>query len=205
VQWQDVLAMLSDLVERELVCGAERLMIGDFLDLVEEYFPQIGPYSTLARCGTHRFRVERRLDIVQGLAVGVDEGKAQGWRDIAGTPKIFMAELAFASDNASVSLRMYSADTLGQARAFYGDPASVDSVLALRSDGWRVEPNFHWGFMATGYAWTKTPLTVDEYCAYWVERISGTRELARPDWDSYWAMLVTDRIVESSGKEAFDR
>lgn len=205
VRWQDVLAMLSDLVERDLVYGAERLLIGDFLDLVEEYFPNIGPYSTLGRCGNHPFRLARRLDVVQGQAVGVDEGKGQGWRDIAGTPKIFMAWLGLASDNATVSLRMYPADTLGQARACYGDPASVDAVLALRSDKWRVEPKFHWGFMAGGYAWSRTPLPVDEYCAYWVDRIADTRELARSDWDSYWAKLEADQIVESLGKETFDR
>ena len=116
-----------------------------------------------------------------------------------------MAWLGFASDNATVSLRMYPADTLGQARAFYGDPASVDAVLALRLQGWRVEPNFHWGFTAAGYAWTTTPLPVEEYCAYWVDQIADTRELARFDWDSYWAKLASDRIVESSSKEAFDR
>jgi hypothetical protein len=205
VQWQAVLAMLSDLIERDLVSGAERLVIGDFLDLVEEYFPHIGPYSTLARCGNNPFRVARRLDAVQGLVVGVAEGKAQGWRDIAGTAKIFMAWLGFASENATVNLRMYPADTLGQARAFYGDPASVNAVLALRSEGWRVEPNFHWGFMAGGYAWSKTHLPVGEYCAYWVECIADTRELARSDWDSYWAKLEAARIVDSSAKEAFDR
>lgn len=205
VQWQDVLAMLSDLIERDLVHGAERLIVGDFLDLVKEYFPQIGPYSTLARCGANRFRVERRLDAVQGLAVGVDEGKAQGWRYIAGSKKVFMAWLGFASDGANVSLRMYPADTLGQARAFYGDPASVKAVVELRSRGWQVEPNFHWGFMAAGYAWTATPLPVNEYCAYWVNRIAETRELARSEWDSYWIRLAADRIVESSAKEAFDR
>ncbi len=42
---------LFDLVERDLVSGAEGLLISDFFDLVEEHFPLIGPYSTLARCG----------------------------------------------------------------------------------------------------------------------------------------------------------
>lgn len=205
VQWQAVLAMLSDLVECELVSGAERLLIVDFLDLVEEHFPHIGPYSKLSRCGNNPFRVARRLDAVQGLAVNVDEGKAQGWRDISGTPKIFMAWLGFDSENANVCLRMYPADTLGQARAFYGDPASVDAVLALRAEGWRIEPNFHWGFMAGGYAWSKSPLPVDEYCAYWVKGIASTRELSRSDWDSYWSELEAVRIVDSSAREAFDR
>ncbi|MFZ2542412.1 MAG: hypothetical protein WAW75_11665 [Gallionella sp.] len=204
VTWQQLLGALSDLVERDLVSGAERLLISDFFDLVEKYFPRIGPYSTLARCGDQRFRVERRLHTIQGEVVGTDTGKALGWRDLAGTPMIAMAWLGIANDNSAVCLRMYPADTLGQSRAFYGDPSAVDEVLALQSDGWRVEPNFHWGFTASGYAWSKTSLTVEKYCAYWVNEISATRELRRPEWETYWAKLQSDHIVEAVGKEAFD-
>lgn len=165
VPWQDLLAMLSDLVERGLVAGAERLVIEDLLDLVEAHFPTIGPYSTVSRCGANSFRLERRLDAVQRFAVGTDEGKAQGWRNIGGTRKILMAWLGHLSDVSAVSLRMYPADTLGQARHFYADPESVQAVLALRSQDWRVEPNFHWGFLAPGYAWAPSPCAVEDWPA----------------------------------------
>ena len=194
---------LSDLVERDLVSGAERLLISDFFDLVEEHFPLIGPYSTLARCG-QRFRVERRLDTILGEVVGTDVGKAKRERDLSGTAKIAQAWLGFAGDNSAVCLRMYPGDTLTQSRALYGDRSALDAVLALRSDGWRVEPNFHWGFMATGYAWAKTPLPVEKYCDYWVNEIGATRELSRPEWETYWVKLESAHIVEAAGKKAFD-
>jgi hypothetical protein len=149
--------------------------------------------------------LERRLDAVQGFAAGTDEAKAQGWRNISGTQKILMAWLGYPSDVSAVSLRMYPADTLGQARHFYADPASVQAVLALRSQDWRVEPNFHWGFMAPGYAWAPSPCAVEDYCAYWVEHIGGSRELARSEWDSYLATLQANRILDASGKEAFEQ
>jgi len=205
VPWQDVLGTLSDLVAHDLVHGAERLVIGDFLDLVDTHFPNIGPYSTLSRCGNHRFRLERRLDIVQGLALGTDEGKGPGWRDIGGTPKIFMAWLGLSSDASAVSLKLYPADTLGQARAFYADPASVRDVLALRSDGWNMQPNFHWGFMSGGYAWSASPLELEPYCQYWIDHIATTRELERPEWPSILARLTADRILDASGQDVFDR
>lgn len=204
VTWQRLLEVLSDLIERDLVSGAERLLISDFFDLVDEHFSYLGPYSTLARCGNHRFRIERRLDTIQGEVVGTDVGKALGWRNIAGTAKIAMAWLGFASDRSAACLHMHPADTLGQARALYGDPTAVNAVLGLRSDGWRVEPNFHWGFMAGGYAWSKTPLPVEDYCAYWVKEIGATRELTRSEWEAYWAKLESDHIVECAAKEAFD-
>lgn len=77
VTWQQLLEVLSDLVERDLVFGAERLLISDFFDLVEKHFPLIGPYSTLARCGDKCFRLERRLDTILGEVMGTDVGKGK--------------------------------------------------------------------------------------------------------------------------------
>ena len=202
VKWQELLGVLFDLVERDLVTGAERLLLSDFFDLVEEHFPRIGPYSTLARCGDKPFRVGRRLDTILGVVVGTDVGKAKGGRDLSGTAMIAMAWLMFADDK--VRLRMYPGDTLTQARALYGDRSALKAVLALQSDDWRVEPNFHWGFMATGYAWAKTPLQVNKYCDYWVGEIGTTRELSRLEWEAYWAKLESAQIVEDGAKEAFD-
>lgn len=205
VRWQDVLEVLADLVERNLVHGAERMVVSDFLGFVEENFLHIGPYSSLRRCGDSAFRIDRRLDIVQGLATGSDEGKGQGWRDIEGSDKVYMAWLGYDPDSKLVSLKMYPADTLGQARAFYRDPESVKAVLDLRADGWQVRPNFHWGFAARGYAWCTSPLAVEGYCEYWIKEIQGTREVARLEWDAYWARLEADGIVDQSGREAFDQ
>src|SRR6266852_1434532 len=58
--------------------------------------------------------------------------------------------------------------------------------------------------MAGGYAWSKTPLPVDKYCAYWIKEIGATRELSRPEWETYWAKLQAAQIVETGGKDAFD-
>lgn len=202
VTWQHLIEVLSDLVERDLVSGAEHLLISDFFDLVEEHFPLIGPYSTLARCGDKCFRLERRLGTILGEVVGTDVGKAKGARDISGTAKIAMAWLGFTGDK--VCLRMYPGDTLTQSRALYGDRSALKAILSLKSDGWHVAPNFHWGFMATGYAWANTPLQVEKYCDYWADEIGATRELSRPEWESYWAKLESAKIVEAAGKVAFD-
>lgn len=205
VRWQDVLAMLSNLLERGLVHGAERFVIEDFLELVEEHFPHLGPYATLSQCGSNGFRLSRRLDAIQGLAVGSTEAKDEGWRDLEGTPKIFMAGLLYLAESSAVSLQMFPADTLGQARPFYADPASVRDVLALRSDGWRIRPNFHWGFTQTGYAWASSPVGVEDYCAYWLARIEVTREVARHEWPAYLSTLVADRIIDESGRATFEQ
>jgi hypothetical protein len=204
VDWQTLLAAFSDLIERSLVSGAEQLLVADFLELVEAYFPRIGPYSTLARCGSQPFRLERRLDTVLGKAVDIPDTPEAGRRDLSGTDKIAMAYLKYSPKESSVCLRMYPADTLRQSRDLYGDRAAVEAVLALRNDGWQVDPNFHWGFMAKGFAWANTPCSLEEYCTFWVKEIGKTVELPRTEWNSYWARLESARIVEPAGKQQFD-
>ncbi len=148
--------------------------------------------------------MERRLDAIHGDVVGTAVGKGLGWRDLTVTPTLAMAWLGLSSDASTVRLCMYPGDTLGQSREFYGNPSVVQAVLELKRDGWQVEPNFHWGFMTGGYAGSKTPLSVEKYCAYWIAEIGGTRELSRSEWDAYWNKLERNHIVEASGKEAFD-
>ena len=133
--------------------------------------------------------------------MGTDVGKAKGARDLSGTAKIAMAWLGFTGDK--VCLRMYPGDTLTQSRALYGDRSGLNAILALQSDGWHVEPNFHLGFMATGYAWAKTLLPVEKYCEYWINEIGNTNELSRSEWEDYWVKLEHDKIVEANAKEAF--
>lgn len=204
VSWQQLLAALSDIVARDLVSGAETLLLTDFLALVEEHFPEIGPHSTLERCGGNRFRVERRLDALLGQAANSDVGKGPGLRDIVGSPSVTLAALRFEEDDSEVRLILWPADTLEQSRSFYADPAVVDAVLALRNTGWRVHPNFHWGFMATGYAWSKSALPVDAYCAYWLREIETTRGVPRSEWNSYWTHLESTGVVTATDRAAFD-
>jgi hypothetical protein len=203
VRWQELLGVLIDLVERDLVTGAERMLFSDFFDLVEKHFPRIGPYSTLARCGENAFRRRCRLDGILGEVVGTDVGKEKGARDLPGSGKVTMAWLGF--EDSKVSLRIWPGDTLSQSRALYTDHISLKAILALRSDGWRVEPNFHWGFMASGLAWMKTPLPVEKYCDYWVKKIGTTHELTRSEWKDYWVELEDARMVERDEKKAFDK
>lgn len=203
VSWQDLLKVFSDLVEHNLVTGAEQMILTDLLDFAEKHFSDIGPFTTLARCNGKAFRIERRLDSILGEAMNLPGGQHKGERDLSGTAIAALVRLKFAEDK--VRLLVWPGDTLGQARAFYRNPTAVSALLHLQSDGWIIDPNFHWGFMAPGYAWAETPLSVEDYCNYWVKEIGSTRELARSEWGEYWTKLECDQVVGSNGREAFDK
>jgi hypothetical protein len=108
------------------------------------------------------------------------------------------------SEKRLVELRLWPADTLQQARSFYSRPETVERVLKLQNEGWKVSPNFHFGFMASGCCWTNTTVPAAEYMKYWLEHINDTAQIERSDWDEYWRKLVNLKIAASEDREDFD-
>jgi hypothetical protein len=106
---------------------------------------------------------------------------------------------------ARVGLHLYPADTLTQARALYGEQARLKRLLDMRSNGWSIGPNFHFGFMTKGLTWTHTTLDTDTYVAYWAERIEQLGALRRDDWRQELDRLRRDGIVNDDDVEQFQR
>ena len=78
-------------------------------------------------------------------------------------------------------------------------------MLSLRDDGWIVEPNFHFGHMAKGLAWTTADAPLEEYVAYWREQIEGTGQCTREKWEEFWRELVQRRFARTDEKVQFDQ
>lgn len=200
ISWRDVLATFTDLAleKRGLVSGAERMILADFLDFVGRNFPQLGPFKTLARCEAEPSRVARRLQTILSEVLGSDDATLPGTHTSVTT-----AYLVY--ESRQVKLDMYPADTLQQARACYDRPNVVERILMLEREGWRVRPNFHFGFMAKGFCWTKTTLPLAEYLYHWQQNIRNTAQIERRHWDDYWDKLLKAKIAEASDREDFNR
>ncbi len=95
-----------------------------------------------------------------------------------------------------VALHLYPADTLTQARALYTKPHPVERLLALRERGWRLQPNFHFGFMEKGLTWTRSLLDVEVYAAYWTEHISGLGAYRRDSWEEALKGLIAAGVFD---------
>src|SRR5437660_12660343 len=88
-----------------------------------------------------------------------------GWNYLADST-VDRAYLKFEEASQHIWLTVFPADTLTQAKAFCTRPSAVSSVLSIRDRGWNVTPNFHFGHMARGLAWTTTDARLEEYVAY---------------------------------------
>ncbi|NEX60234.1 hypothetical protein [Noviherbaspirillum galbum] len=210
VAWQELLEALADLSVRGLVSGCEQQLIDDFLEFAEHYFPQVGPYSTLRRAERSRARLERRLDSVLALALGVEEMTRQelGSRHLPALPKgqqrsVEMAFLKLDRAGKRVLLILYPGDTLSQARVLYQRADAVRGLLNL--PGWTVRTNFHWGHLTSGLCWSHGDINPATYIDYWIARIAKVKMLPRSKWDEHWAALENLHIVAPEDRPEFDR
>jgi hypothetical protein len=174
VVWRDVLEAFIALRERNLVAGTEAALLDDFLLYTEDYFPDLGPFRTLALAHGNLFRQNRRLRQLLGEAVGL-EAVIDGWGPYVDTPAGDLigtkTYLPMTDDREQIRLAFFPADTLSQARAFYSRPAAVAGVTSLAGQpGWHVEANFHFGHMQRGYCWTTSTHDPDAYIALWEQR-----------------------------------
>lgn len=211
VLWRQLLEELVALSEpeRRLVAGAEAQVLDDFLRYVEDHFPDLGPFRTLALARGNRARQNRRLRQLLGESTGLEAlpGSYGPYVIQSSAPAIGAnIVLRIAEDAEAVELSLFPADTLGQARDFYTARdrlADIDAITAR--PGWDVLPNFHFGHMQPGFCWTHTDRAVEEYVALWSERIATATMVRRDDWPQYWQWLEAERIAKPSDRAEFQR
>lgn len=103
-----------------------------------------------------------------------------------------------------LELHLYPGDTLEQAQALYREPRRMEGLLGLRDGGWKLRPNFHFGFMATGLTWTESRIDTDAYAKYWLGRIETLGIFRRVDWDRELDTLIADGIFDPADRAQFD-
>jgi hypothetical protein len=205
VSWRDLLAAWSGLVQSEMVAGTERMVISDFLDFAECYFPRLGPFTTLTQCRDNQFRIDRRLKaILDEIGGGLTTRNYLECPDRSTLDRVY---LEIDEGMQEIRLVVYPADTLTQARAFYSCPEVVSALMALRDggSGWGIEPNFHFGFMAKGLVWTTSDAPLEDYIAFWSEKIAIAESIDRGKWERFWMELVQRRFARADEKKKFDQ
>lgn len=204
LRWRDLLGDLADLASRGLVAGAEAGVIEDFLEYTEAHFETLLPFSTLRVCRGSAYRQQRRLRSVLTEASGIEARQDRRPSvPLPGATSVDRAYLELADEE--IALNIWPADTLQQARALYTRPEAIDGLRGLRTVGWRLRPEFHFGHMAKGLAHTHGPLPVDGYMDLWIAEIARTRQVKREDWDKYWEWLLEHGLAVPNDRGDFRR
>lgn len=206
ISWRDVLGTFNDLADekRGLTSGAEQKILDDFLKFVDMNFSQLGPFNTLRRCKMVSSRIDRRLRTILSEVLGNDDAALPGTHAAIKTAYLGYKDADQKDTNRQVELTMYPADTLAQARALYARPNVVERLHTLEHEGWQIWPNFHFGFMAKGFCWTTSTISLEQYVSYWQTNIGNTEQIARHEWDKFWDKLVEAGIANSADRKKFD-
>jgi hypothetical protein len=210
ISWRQILLVFDAFAneERGLTAGAERIILQDFLTFVDRNFPRLGPFNLLRSCAGDPSRLLRRLRAIidEAQIGGQPTGDSSRVGIILPGQHLTVISAYLVYENGQVVLKMFPADTLEQAREFYGRPKAPQQVSALHSKGWTISPNFHFGYMAKGLCWTKAKasVSVDDYMRYWQNHIRQTRQLDRPDWPTFWNELVKLGFAQKADREQFD-
>lgn len=210
VSWRDILDAFADLVDadRSLAGGAEKALIEDFLEYCQRHFSRLLPFSTLRRCAGDKQRMRRRFAAVLS-AIAPDPQDADGHKlmlpEAACVERAYLDADPLGSDpTARVSIWMFPADTLGQARHLWPHADKVRALRGLLDSGWELHPHMHFAYRGTQLLHTFGPIDVDGYIDYWHENIGTTNALKPSQWSNYWQRLADAGIADPDDRARFD-
>jgi len=202
--WRKVVERLTTLVSANVLHGAERMIVDDCLQFVDEDFPYLNPYDSFGQCKTSRQLLQRRCRAVLEAAA---PGRVE-WQPKWGTHYILlnqpfpvkMCGLYPSKGDVvdQIELAIYPGDTMAQARAFFAylSRHGTDRLLALKGRGWKISPNFHFGFIQRGFGHgVNTTLSLEEYIRYWAEHPIKQVSLAEQKFDEALQTFVSTGMI----------
>lgn len=139
--WHELLRAWWQLLERDLLAPAERLLIEDLASFAEQHFPHLLPFSTLTEAGDHPLRRQRSLTALLQQATGLQQirpslldGAEAMLEEALGTRCI--QRLMLHRDGDTLVLGTAAGELKGQALAFYGTSRAERAVTLT----WRPTP-----------------------------------------------------------------
>ena len=173
--WKDIVRAWGRLLESGHLGVAETVLLGDFLDYVEQHFPRLRPYSKVGP-------VRHRTGGASGVAAARSSkpsasspehvGLPPGWGHFIDLPGDLCArKVGFfpqrRGEEMALVLEIVPGDTMGQARRMYRSVELEALAELLEEERWSAEPNFHLMFMTTGFFHQRPRQSVADYWSAW--------------------------------------
>jgi len=210
--WKDIVRAWGRLLESGHLGVAETVLLGDFLDYVEEHFPRLRPYSRVSLCGRDRWRLRRRCRaILEAIASSPEHvGYHRGWGHFIDLPGDLCArKVGFfprgRGDETALVLEIVPGDTMGQARRMYRAVELDELTKLLEEERWSAEPNFHLMFMTTGFFYPRARQSVADYWSTWASHRKLIKQWKRPAFSAAFEALLELGVVEPGARAMFDK
>ena len=158
LEWSDILEGVLRYIHSGIPPFGSREIARDFLSFVEELHPELTPYRTFELCGDRPEALRRRVNLLIHDLIAEKENLEYGYDNRNDWPYILRKEkiaerIAFGTDSNSDRkkfwVRLWPADTVGQADRFFDAVNKSDFLNLEASHGWKVRPNLHFSFLGT--------------------------------------------------------
>ncbi len=210
VTWASIVDAWANLLQANALGPAERVLVDDFLELVERHFDHLRPFSRVGMCEDSEFRLRRRarnllVDLVGENAV--DDHR--GWGTCVLLPKPNGAAatmIGFFPNDPGTDLRIEVAlgDTLKQSRALYERFDYSATVQALVKAGWETQTNLHGMHMTKGLFYPAPVSDPERYWSLWPEHLEWIRPWPRKEFTELFALLLEQGLARADERPSFD-
>ena len=209
VTWKEIVLAWGGLLDAGHLGSAEAVLLGDFLDYVEEHFSHLRPYSKVALCGQDEGRLKRRCQmLLQSIAGEAHVQYHRGWSwfillsDVQSARQVGLMPKR-AADGLGLVVEIDPGDTMGQAKKLYAH-CDMAEVLALREHGWTVEPNLHVAHMTLNLLWTHTTIPLDDFWRFWVANPKWLQQVQRARFEEAFESFVANGLATQADRAAYD-
>ncbi len=199
LSWRSIIDILNSLLEENQLSFAERNLIEDFLDYINDEYAWLKPYNNLSLCKNNKWLMDKRCgDILTEIFNGKELKYHKGWKyyiDTTDTDGI-VREVALDYSENHITLWMYAGDTMVSARKLY-ERINIDEIEKLKDEGYRIRTNFHISYRGTGLVWfDSTNVSLTDYIEYW--RRNEINQVSREELKDYYEKLVEDKIIDKN-------
>lgn len=197
--WSSIIEWMTQFSRADQFNYGERLIVDDFLDLVQAQFSSLNPFDRLDKCrGNRKLITKRAKNILQECLVEDSLVSVQlhhNWGHYIELDSSFKSIRKIGliiNKNNDLELSLYFGDTQGQSKELY--PININP-LEFNEQGWEVRPNFHFAFMTSNKIWFRSENT-HHYIKYWNEHAKSLKQLpSHESIKAYLQNLVINKVV----------
>jgi len=209
ITWKDIVEAWGRLLEAGHLGAAEAVLLGDFLDYVEEHFATLRPYSKVGLCGTDHDRLRRRCKALLINLAGEKQVKYhRGWGWYIALEKAQPATQLGLScegegEDTCLLFDVALGDTTSQGRLMMENLA-LESILELEEHGWEVRTNFHYMHMQKILWWSTAMTSLQKYWSLWEEHPEWLRQWKESEFEEAWRTMLNSGLVKETDRVAFE-
>lgn len=201
LSWRNIIEILNAVLKHNVANGIEVTLIGDFLDYINENYPDLNPYNKLGLCKDSKRLLDKRcgdilIEALKDQVENIELKYQKGWKYYIDASSIdtIVPRIALDSDGSYVTLWMFAGETMRSARKLM-EKIKLDKVAQLQQQEYVVRPNFHLSYRSKGLVWFPTDkISVIEYVEYWKRQT--IKQINRTEIEHYCDDLASESIIK---------